>query len=389
MEVKNVLITGSSSGFGYELAKLFRENEYNVIGVSRSISDLDITNIQCDLNDLESVKDLYLPDLDYEYIILNAGVLGKIDNLCNITVDEFKYVFNVNFHSNKILLDKLMKKSPNNVIGISSGAAHKTYLGWSQYCSSKSAFKQLISSYSDEYLETKFISLAPGIMKSKMQDEIYKVDETKFPSVKKFKSLYDGDMETPLDLANKFMKNLDTITHRESGSFFDMREIKEENTIKAFVFDIDGVLTDGSIIVTEDDQLRTFNVKDGYALINAIRKGYKVGIISGGKSLSVVQRLTSLGVDPNLIYIKVPTLDKIKILNELIEKASVTMDEVAYMGDDIPDLSVLNTVGLPASPSDACDEVIECSSFISSKKGGKGCVRDLIQTVMIKNGDWL
>lgn len=227
--MKNILITGHSSGFGYELSKIFTEKGYNVVGISRSISDSVDTNIQCDFSDLENINQIEIPKLDYEYVILNAGILGEIKKNIDISIEEYTQVFNINFFSNKIILDKLFSsnKEIKNVIGISSGAAHKTYFGWSQYCSSKSAFKQLISSYSDEYTDSKFISLSPGIMKTKMQDKIFNVDEIDFPSVSKFKKLYVNGMETPLKIANKFVKNIDNILEENnSGSFFDMRDIE-------------------------------------------------------------------------------------------------------------------------------------------------------------------
>lgn len=226
MKAKAVLITGSSSGFGYELAKLFKKNGYEVVGISRSSSDLEINNIICDFTDLGKLREIEIPDLDYKYVILNAGVLGSIEKTCNITIDEYKEVFDINVFSNKILLDRLMKMEVENIIGISSGAAHKTYLGWSLYCMSKAAFKQLISSYSDEYTDNMFLSIAPGIMKTNMQDKIYNIDEKEFPSVKKFKELYDTNMSTPEELANKFLCNIDNLIESNlSGSFFDMRDI--------------------------------------------------------------------------------------------------------------------------------------------------------------------
>jgi len=224
----NVLITGTSSGLGFSLAKAFKESGYNVYGISRSKTDLDIKQTQCDFNDLDNTK-ISIRELinvnDLKYIILNAGMLGKLDKQCDLSIKDYNEIFNVNVLSNKVLLDFLMKKCDvKNVIGISSGAALKTYFGWSLYCSSKSAFKQLISSYAHEFPQTHFLSLAPGIIKSKMQGLIYQEDEERIPSVKKFHEMYNK-MDTPDKVANNIFSSLSALRRYDSGSFVDMRDI--------------------------------------------------------------------------------------------------------------------------------------------------------------------
>ena len=224
----NVLITGTSSGLGFSLAKAFKENGYNVYGISRSRTDLDIKQTQCDFNDLDSAK-ISIRELinvnDLEYIILNAGMLGKLDKQCDLSIKDYNEIFNVNVLSNKVLLDFLTKKCDvKNVIGISSGAALKSYFGWSLYCSSKSAFKQLISSYAHEFPQTHFLSLAPGIIKSKMQDQIHQENEERIPSVKKFHEMYNK-MDTPDKVANNIFSSLPALRGHDSGSFVDMRDI--------------------------------------------------------------------------------------------------------------------------------------------------------------------
>lgn len=157
------------------------------------------------------------------------------------------------------------------------------------------------------------------------------------------------------------------------------------NQVKAFVFDIDGVLTDGSLILMPDgEQLRTMNIKDGYALQLAIEKGYKIGIISGGKSEISRLRLNSLGIHD--IYLNVQ--DKIKALNEFSLKYAINFENVLYMGDDMPDYAAMKKIGIPVCPKDAANEIKEISVYISDKNGGKACVRDVIEQALKLHGKW-
>ena len=155
--------------------------------------------------------------------------------------------------------------------------------------------------------------------------------------------------------------------------------------VKVFVFDVDGVLTNGTLLVTEEGHLlRTMNIKDGYALQLAIKKGYQIWIISGGTSNAVVKRLSKLGLEEVHIAVK----DKAQLLKELLAKYSIDPEALLYMGDDMPDVEVMKSVFLPTCPADACDEVIAIAKYISSKNGGKGCVRDVIEKVLKLNNDW-
>jgi NADP-dependent 3-hydroxy acid dehydrogenase YdfG len=227
--MKNVLITGTSSGLGEALAKQFFKNNYNVYGISRSQTNIMLTKSEiCDfsvLNSIEECLEKLINDVDcFDYIFLNSGILGELKPISKITVDEYQNIFDINVWSNKIILDYLLSKHKiNNVIGMSSGAATKTYFGWSLYCCSKAAFKQLLSSYKDEYTLVRFLSLSPGLVKSKMQDEIYKYDESKMPSVKKFKSAY-ANMQSPKECAENIYNNIELIFKTESMSF-DLRDL--------------------------------------------------------------------------------------------------------------------------------------------------------------------
>lgn len=156
------------------------------------------------------------------------------------------------------------------------------------------------------------------------------------------------------------------------------------NNIRCFVFDVDGVLTNGSLIVMPGELYRVMNIRDGYALKEAVIKGYKVVIISGGNSDSVKSRLANLGIEE--IYLGVE--NKSDKLNEVILKYKLKKEEILYMGDDLPDYLVMKSCGVPCCPADACHEIKDLSVYISPFKGGKGCVRDIIEQVLRLNGHW-
>ena len=158
------------------------------------------------------------------------------------------------------------------------------------------------------------------------------------------------------------------------------------NHITTFIFDVDGVLTDGSIQVsTEGELLRTMNIKDGYALKTAQTEGYNVCIISGGKNEGVRKRLRDLGITNIFLGVQ----DKVEQLKEYFDVYDINADNVLYMGDDIPDLYPMQLVGLPCCPQDAAAEIKDISLYISHRKGGKGCVRDVIEQVLKVQGKWV
>lgn len=157
------------------------------------------------------------------------------------------------------------------------------------------------------------------------------------------------------------------------------------STIKTFIFDVDGVMTNGIVLLTSDgDMLRSMHVKDGYALHLAARKGYRMAIISGGSSDSVIKRFTTLGI--NDIFLGVS--NKLAVFNEYIAKNDIDPATVLYMGDDIPDYEVMSKVGLPVCPADAAEEIKQISKYISGIRGGEGCVRDILEQVMKIHGTW-
>lgn len=155
--------------------------------------------------------------------------------------------------------------------------------------------------------------------------------------------------------------------------------------ITAFVFDVDGVLTDGTVLVLDGGlQARRMSIKDGFALQMALKKGYKVRIISGGNSPEVLDRLDKLGVKD----ISMSVLDKKKLLTDFITGKKLKKEQVLYMGDDLPDLPALRAVGLACCPADAVNEVKEAVQYISPFKGGENCVRDVIEKVLKLNDHW-
>ncbi len=155
--------------------------------------------------------------------------------------------------------------------------------------------------------------------------------------------------------------------------------------VKTFIFDVDGVMTNGIVYLGAGGELiRNMNVKDGYALQLAVRKGYRIIIISGGNSEAVRKRFELLGVKE--IFLGVSR--KITVFENIISKYNINPDEILYMGDDIPDYEVMSRVGVPACPSDAVEEIKSVSKYISSFGGGEGCVRDVLEQVMKVQDTW-
>ncbi len=155
--------------------------------------------------------------------------------------------------------------------------------------------------------------------------------------------------------------------------------------VRLFVFDVDGVLTDGSIILLENgEQARQMNIKDGYALQLAIKHGYEILIISGGNSNAVKGRLEKLGIQ----HIFLGVNNKKDLLLNFIAKHNFKREETLYMGDDVPDVLPMREVGIACAPADAANEIKNLAHYISPALGGKGCVRDVIEKVLKLNGHW-
>ncbi|MBK8444590.1 MAG: HAD hydrolase family protein [Sphingobacteriales bacterium] len=155
--------------------------------------------------------------------------------------------------------------------------------------------------------------------------------------------------------------------------------------IKAFFLDIDGVLTNGNLLITENGELlRTMHVKDGYALKKAVDEGYFVAVISGGKSEGVRIRLQRLGIEEVHLGVQ----DKVAVFEELCRQYGLQRHETVFMGDDFPDYEVLQKAEAATCPCDAAPAIMELCDYISPYKGGEGCVRDLIESTLRLQGKW-
>lgn len=152
-----------------------------------------------------------------------------------------------------------------------------------------------------------------------------------------------------------------------------------------FIFDIDGVLTNGHLLISvEGNLLRTMNIKDGYAMQLALKQGYTISIISGAREESILKRLAGLGIHDVHLGIS----QKLIKLEEIAADRQLSLPHTLYMGDDMPDLEVMKHVALPCCPADACEEIIAASTYVSPKLGGQGCVRDVIEKVLKLNQHW-
>jgi 3-deoxy-D-manno-octulosonate 8-phosphate phosphatase (KDO 8-P phosphatase) len=164
-----------------------------------------------------------------------------------------------------------------------------------------------------------------------------------------------------------------------------MNVLAEFKKVTAFIFDIDGVLTDGTVLVLRDGlQARQMHIKDGFGLQMAMKNGYRVFIISGAISEESKKRLEYLGIKE--IHLGIG--NKMKFVSELLGSNKLEWEEILYMGDDLPDIPLMKKVGLSCCPADAVNEVKSIVKYISPINGGWGCVRDVIEKVLKVNGHW-
>lgn len=156
--------------------------------------------------------------------------------------------------------------------------------------------------------------------------------------------------------------------------------------VRGFAFDVDGVCTNNQVLINEEGLLlRHSNTRDGYALHTALKQGYPIAIITGGTTASVADRFRALGVQA--IYMG--CRNKVEAFREFCEAWNLAPEEVLYMGDDLPDYEVMQVAGIPTCPADAAIEIRELSLYVSSYRGGEGCVRDVIEQVLRLHGKWL
>jgi 3-deoxy-D-manno-octulosonate 8-phosphate phosphatase (KDO 8-P phosphatase) len=157
------------------------------------------------------------------------------------------------------------------------------------------------------------------------------------------------------------------------------------NSIKGFAFDVDGVLSNNVILHPSGDMMRSMNIKDGYALQYAVKRGFPIAIITGGASETVKTRFLNLGITD--VYMK--SSNKIIDFKDFLAKHNLKPEQILYMGDDLPDYEIMSVVGAPVCPADAVEEIKSISKYVSHKTGGEGCVRDVIEQTLRVQGQWL
>jgi NADP-dependent 3-hydroxy acid dehydrogenase YdfG len=228
--LKNILITGCSSGLGLALTNYYLEKGFKVYGISRNKPDIKNENFihkSFDLSNISKIKEelsAFILDIkEINTVFLNAGMLGKIKVLEELSIEELNEVYALNVYANKEILDVLMNIKVENILVISSGASKNGYKGWGSYSLSKAGVNMLVNLYSNEMLNTKILALAPGVIKTPMTDYIrFELDENIFPSVKK---LNVGVVQTSLETAIKIDNLINKIAEFESGTYVDIREV--------------------------------------------------------------------------------------------------------------------------------------------------------------------
>ena len=164
-----------------------------------------------------------------------------------------------------------------------------------------------------------------------------------------------------------------------------MSLLREFSKISTFIFDVDGVLTDGTVLVLPNGvQARKMSIRDGFGLQMAVQNGYRVLIVSGGFSPPVKERLEKLGI----MDVHMSIGDKKSFIQTYMQENSLRQEEVLFMGDDLPDLAVMDVVGVSCCPSDAAPELRNTAKYISPLAGGQACARDVIEKVLKINGHW-
>ena len=227
---KNILITGCSSGLGLALTNYYLQKGFKVYGISRNkpeIQNQNFIHISFDLSKISEIKTSLTNILkeikNLDLVFLNAGMLGKIKILQELSIEEMQEVYNLNVYANKELLDILMQIDVKNIFIISSGASKTGYKGWGSYSLSKAGVNMLVNLYSNEMFNTKIIALAPGVIKTPMTDYIrFELDENIFTSAKK---LNEGLVQTAFETAIKIDAFVNRITEFETGSYVDIRQI--------------------------------------------------------------------------------------------------------------------------------------------------------------------
>lgn len=234
----NIFITGVSSGLGKGLAEVYLENRSIVFGLSRRVPEelcgiSDFYFQKCDLEKLQDIPErlslLTSGHSGFDLVILNAGILGDVSDMRYVSVEKMKQVMDINLWSNKVIIDYLfkMKKKPQQVVAISSGASVSGQRGWAGYGVSKAALNMLIKLYAAEIKDTHFISLAPGLIDTPMQEYISTVpDADKFEVIERLRSARGSDdMPQSYEAAKKIYNAIPGLIQYPSGSYLDIRKI--------------------------------------------------------------------------------------------------------------------------------------------------------------------
>lgn len=232
------LITGSSSGIGFGLAKFYLEENHEVVGCSRRTPEelnknKNYTHYNIDLQDFSATKkvfnELFNKHHDFDKIILNAGILGNIKDFSELSIEEIQNVMEINVYSNKVIMDTFIstKANANQIIGISSGSARIASRGWGPYSISKAALNILIKAYAFELPNIHFCALAPGLVDTEIQEHIYSMnDDGKFPAIGRLQSArYTDAMPDNIKAAELLHNAFNDSKNYESGSFLDVREM--------------------------------------------------------------------------------------------------------------------------------------------------------------------
>ena len=233
-----ILITGTSSGLGFGLAKYYLQQKHTVYGISRRSSDElnrheNFHFLSQDISNFDELGENiagFLENTDsLDLVILNAGMLNEIKDMKETSLDEIEKVMNVNVWSNKIIIDTLFAELENirQIVAVSSGASVSGSRGWNAYSLSKATLNMLISLYANEQPETHFCALAPGLINTGMQEYLSGIpDEMDFPTVKRLKKVRSsGEMPTIKEAAETNARAIEKVREYDSGSFLDVRKM--------------------------------------------------------------------------------------------------------------------------------------------------------------------
>lgn len=233
----NILITGTSSGLGFGLAKHYLNNNHQVFGISRNHnpelnSRKNFKFLSHDISRFTELKTkvagLLANNNKLDLVILNAGILNEVKDLYYTTLEEIEEVMKVNVWANKVLIDLLFRRLEkiDQIVAISSGAAVSGSRGWNAYALSKATLNMLISLYAKEFTNTHFCALAPGLIDTKMQEYIYTLDEEKYPVIEKLKKARGtSQMPGPTEAAKIISKGIENALNHDSGLFLDVRDM--------------------------------------------------------------------------------------------------------------------------------------------------------------------